>query len=139
MVDLGHQPGFALEPPPALIVLGELGLDQLEGAFGLEVDVPDAPDLAHAALADLLEQAVLAEDDLADLEDRRGQGVPFGGAFAVMGLGAVGSLSEVSPPDGVRGARRDVGSGGRSLDAGYFGAGVGVMSSSSGIASRPVG
>ncbi len=87
MIELGHQPGLALEPRPALVVLGDLGLDQLQRAGAVQLDVLDLPDLAHAPDADLLEEPVLAEDDSARLEDRRGEFVPV--ARGAVGLGRV--------------------------------------------------
>ena len=93
MVDLGHQPGLALEPPPALLVLGQLGLDQLEGALRLQLEVPDAPDLAHAALADLLDEAVLVEEHVAR-EAREGTPIVVG--IIVVGCQADASWDDAS-------------------------------------------
>src|SRR5262249_42578715 len=100
MVDLGHQLGFALEPLPPLGVVGVFGLDQLQGAFALEPDVPDAPDLAHAAFADLLHEPLLAEPALPLLEDRRRRRVPVAGPLLGSGvslLGVVGPLAAGGP------------------------------------------
>ena len=74
MLELGHQLGLALEPPPSLIVLGDLGLDQFEGALPVKLEVVNPPDLAHPSLADLLDEPVLVED-LLPLRDHRGGGV----------------------------------------------------------------
>ena len=85
VIELGHQSGFALKPGPALVVLGDLGLDQLERAGTVQLDVVHLPDLTHAPFADPFQKTIFVEDDPVHFEDRHRQHVPLGGA--AVGLG----------------------------------------------------
>ena len=79
MGDLGHHAGLALEPPPALVVLSELGIDQFQRGLLLERHVFNEPDLTHSTFSQLLLEQVFAEHRLPLLDRRRWQHVPFVG------------------------------------------------------------
>ena len=76
VLKLGHEPSLALEPPPSLIVMGDLGLDQFQGALPVKLEVVNQPDFAHASLADFFEEPVLAEDHQPNSDGRGGQQIP---------------------------------------------------------------
>ncbi len=61
MVEGGQRLGLALEAVQPLGVRGQLGRQQLERHLPLEPRVLGAIDLTHAARAELLEDAVVAQ------------------------------------------------------------------------------
>ena len=61
--ECGERPGLAVEPASLLGLVGDGRAQQLDGDVALEPAVAGAPDHTHAALADLLEQLVAADQD----------------------------------------------------------------------------
>src|SRR5262249_1710949 len=76
VVKLGSQSSFALESAPALVVLGDLRFDQLEGTLPLQHGVLDPPDLTHPTVANFLLEQVFAENQPTFLDGRGWDEVP---------------------------------------------------------------